>query len=42
LRTSILFLISAYGRRFRVCPRGVLELVGLDADGERIVINSRW
>jgi Nif-specific ferredoxin III len=24
------------GRCFRVCPRGVLELVGLDDDGERI------
>lgn len=24
------------GRCFRVCPRGVLELVGLDEDGERI------
>lgn len=24
------------GRCFRVCPRGVLELIGLDEDGERI------
>jgi Nif-specific ferredoxin III len=24
------------GRCFRVCPRGVLELVGLNAEGERI------
>ena len=24
------------GRCFRVCPRGVLELVGLNEDGERI------
>ena len=24
------------GRCFRVCPRGVLELVGLDEDGQRI------
>jgi Nif-specific ferredoxin III len=24
------------GRCFRVCPRGVLELVGLNEDGERV------
>jgi Nif-specific ferredoxin III len=24
------------GRCFKVCPRGVLELVGLDADGQRV------
>ncbi|ABD69425.1 4Fe-4S ferredoxin, iron-sulfur binding [Rhodoferax ferrireducens T118] len=24
------------GRCFKVCPRGVLELVGLNEDGERI------
>ena len=24
------------GRCFRVCPRGVLSLVGLDEDGERV------
>lgn len=28
------------GRCFRVCPRGVLELVGLDEDGVRIPLNS--
>jgi Nif-specific ferredoxin III len=28
------------GRCFRVCARGVLELVGLDEDGERIVIDA--
>lgn len=27
------------GRRFRVCPRGVLELVGLDENGERIALD---
>ncbi len=27
------------GRCFRVCPRGVLELVGLDDEGERIVLD---
>ncbi len=27
------------GRCFRVCPRGVLELVGLDEDGERISLD---
>ena len=27
------------GRCFRVCPRGVLELVGLDDAGERIVLD---
>jgi Nif-specific ferredoxin III len=27
------------GRCFKVCPRGVLELVGLDDEGERIVID---
>ncbi len=27
------------GRCFRVCPRGVLELVGLDEEGERIVLD---
>lgn len=27
------------GRCARVCPRGVLELVGLDEDGERIVLD---
>jgi Nif-specific ferredoxin III len=27
------------GRCFRVCPRGVLELVGLDEDGKPIVID---
>jgi Nif-specific ferredoxin III len=26
------------GRCFKVCPRGVLELVGLDADGQRVGI----
>jgi Nif-specific ferredoxin III len=28
------------GRCFKVCPRGVLELVGLDADGQRVGIDS--
>jgi Nif-specific ferredoxin III len=27
------------GRCFRVCPRGVLELVGLDEDGQRIALD---
>jgi Nif-specific ferredoxin III len=27
------------GRCFRVCPRGVLELIGLDEDGERICLD---
>ncbi len=27
------------GRCFRVCPRGVLELVGLDEEGERISLD---
>lgn len=27
------------GRCFKVCPRGVLELVGLDEDGERVLID---
>ena len=27
---------SGCGRCFRVCPRGVLELVGLDDEGQRI------
>ena len=27
------------GRCFRVCPRGVLELVGLNEDGERISLD---
>lgn len=27
------------GRCFKVCPRGVLELVGLNADGERLHID---
>jgi Nif-specific ferredoxin III len=27
------------GRCFRVCPRGVLELVGLDDEGERIALD---
>lgn len=26
------------GRCFRVCPRGVLELVGLDEDGEHVAL----
>jgi len=26
------------GRCFKVCPRGVLELVGLTEDGERIAV----
>lgn len=28
------------GRCFKVCPRGVLELVGLTADGERIHVST--
>ena len=27
------------GRCFRVCPRGVLELVGLDDEGERVALD---
>lgn len=27
------------GRCFRVCPRGVLELVGLNEDGERVSVD---
>ncbi|MGC4078403.1 MAG: ferredoxin III, nif-specific [Rubrivivax sp.] len=27
------------GRCFRVCPRGVLELIGLDEDGERVSLD---
>ncbi|MBI5335385.1 MAG: ferredoxin III, nif-specific [Burkholderiales bacterium] len=27
------------GRCFKVCPRGVLELVGLDEDGRRVAID---
>jgi Nif-specific ferredoxin III len=27
------------GRCFKVCPRGVLELVGLNEDGERIPVD---
>lgn len=27
------------GRCFKVCPRGVLELVGMDEDGNEIVID---
>jgi Nif-specific ferredoxin III len=27
------------GRCFKVCPRGVLELVGLNEDGERIRVD---
>ncbi|MDE2372293.1 MAG: ferredoxin III, nif-specific [Burkholderiales bacterium] len=27
------------GRCFKVCPRGVLELVGLNDEGERIVVD---
>lgn len=27
------------GRCFRVCSRGVLELVGLDEEGERVVLD---
>lgn len=27
------------GRCFKVCPRGVLELVGLTEDGERIAVD---
>jgi Nif-specific ferredoxin III len=26
------------GRCFKVCPRGVLEMVGLDEDGERVAV----
>lgn len=28
------------GRCFKVCPRGVLEMVGLDEDGERVQVSS--
>jgi Nif-specific ferredoxin III len=28
------------GRCFRVCPRGVLELVGLDDEGNRIAVSD--
>lgn len=28
------------GRCIRVCPRDVLELVGLDEDGERVVLDA--
>ncbi len=28
------------GRCFRVCPRGVLELVGLDDEGNRIAVGD--
>jgi len=28
------------GRCFKVCPRGVLALVGLDEDGERIALDA--
>lgn len=28
------------GRCYKVCPRGVLELVGLDEDGERISLDE--
>ncbi len=28
------------GRCFKVCPRGVLELVGLDENGEHIVLSG--
>jgi Nif-specific ferredoxin III len=28
------------GRCFKVCPRGVLELVGLNDEGERVVVSS--
>jgi Nif-specific ferredoxin III len=28
------------GRCFKVCPRGVLELVGLNADGERVKVSD--
>lgn len=28
------------GRCFKVCPRGVLELVGLNEDGERVAIDN--
>jgi Nif-specific ferredoxin III len=27
------------GRCFRVCPRGVLELIGLDEEGDRIALD---
>ncbi len=27
------------GRCFRVCPRGVLELVGLDDEGDRVALD---
>lgn len=27
------------GRCFKVCPRGVLEMVGLNEDGERVGVN---
>jgi Nif-specific ferredoxin III len=27
------------GRCFKVCPRGVLELVGLDEDGRRVALD---
>ncbi len=27
------------GRCFKVCPRGVLELVGVDEDGERVALD---
>ena len=30
------------GRCFRVCPRGVLELVSLDDESERIILDRRW
>ena len=28
------------GRCFKVCPRGVLELVGIDEDGEQVHIDA--
>ncbi|MGE0071808.1 MAG: ferredoxin III, nif-specific [Thiomonas sp.] len=28
------------GRCFKVCPRGVLEMVGVNEDGERVAIES--
>ena len=28
------------GRCFKVCPRGVLELVGLDEDGQRVGLDA--
>ncbi|ABO58950.1 MULTISPECIES: ferredoxin III, nif-specific [Burkholderia] len=28
------------GRCFKVCPRGVLELVGVDEDGEHVALDS--